>query len=116
MPCCAWSCARVSRTDGDYKALLGLPAAKIEQTTTFAAKGDVCTATVVVANRSRSVAPFLRLNLLGADGEQILPADYSDNYFNLLPSERRTITITWKKEDGRGQAPRVNIEPINATD
>ena len=106
----------VGRTDGDYKALLGLPAAKIEQTTTLAAKGDVCTATVVVANRSRSVAPFLRLNLLGADGEQILPADYSDNYFNLLPSERRTITITWKKEDGRGQAPRVNIEPINATD
>ena len=102
----------VGRTDGDYKALLSLPAAKIEQTATFDTKGDVCTATVVVANRSRSVAPFLRLNLLGADGEQILPADYSDNYFNLLPSERRTITITWKKEDGRGQAPKVKVEWI----
>ena len=79
--------------------------------------------------RALVLAPFLRLNLLGTDshlvlgkafdlpskevGEQILPVDYSDNYFTLLPSESRTITITWHAEDARGQIPKVTLEAVN---
>ena len=44
---------------------------------------------------------------------QILPAVYSDNYFNLLPGERRTVTITWKRSDGDTAKPVIEITPLN---
>ena len=61
----------------------------------------------------KTIAPFLRLNLKNADGMQILPAVYSDNYFNLLPGERRTVTITWKRSDGDTAKPVIEITPLN---
>ena len=35
-----------------------------------------------------------KLTLLHADGSQVLPAYYSDNYVSLLPGEERAITIS----------------------
>ncbi len=92
--------------------LLSLPKANVEAKTTFDLGGESCTATVTLTNRGKALAPFLRLNLLGADGEQILPADYTDNYFNLLPAESRTVVITWRREDARGQQPKVEVKAL----
>ena len=95
--------------DEDAEApLSSWPAADIEQQTVV--KGT--SATVTLRNRGRAIAPLIRLNLKGADGEQILPVIYSDNFFNLLPGERRTVTISWKAEDGRGQQPMVEVETL----
>ncbi len=94
--------------EGTQAPLSTLPAADVEQQTTV--KGT--SAVVTLRNRGRSIAPLIRLNLKGADGEQILPVIFTDNYFNLLPGERRTITVTWKAEDARGQQPVIEIEPL----
>lgn len=113
----------LGREQGNLQALNALPIADIKLTTDIAAlpdgtghnggatAGTYC-ATVTLRNRSRHPAPFLRLNLLGADGLQILPAVYSDNYLTLMPDEERTVTITWQTEDARGQQPIVHCESI----
>ena len=98
----------MGREENNYRALTTLPKADVEQKTTVSGT----TAQVVLTNKGKSVAPFLRLNLKGADGEQILPVIYSDNYFTLMPGERKTINISWKQEDARGQEATVEITQL----
>ena len=55
---------------------------------------------------------MLRVNLKGADGEQILPVIYSDNYFTLMPGEQKTVNVSWRTEDARGQQPQFEITSL----
>lgn len=49
---------------------------------------------VTIKNKSKRIAPIIKLNLIDkTTGEIILPAYFSDGYFNLLPSETKTITV-----------------------
>ena len=98
----------MGREENNYRALTALPKADVEQQVTI--QGE--TARVTLRNKGKSVAPFLRLNLKGADGEQILPAIYSDNYVTLMPGESTTITIRWKAEDARGQEVHVEMTQL----
>ena len=68
---------------------------------------------ISLTNHSTVPAVMLRLNLKGDDGEQILPAIYSDNYLHLMPGETRTITVEWKTEDTRGSRPLIEITGMN---
>lgn len=68
---------------------------------------------ILVANTGTAPAMMIRLNLCGEDGEQILPVEYSDNYFHLLPGESRTIRISWNKDDARGQRPVLKVSGYN---
>ena len=49
---------------------------------------------VTVRNTSSAIAVAARLSAYGEDGAQILPALFSDGYFNLLPGESRVITFS----------------------
>ena len=101
------------REEGNLRALLSLPKANVTATTSVTSEGDDSrVVTVQLHNTSRTPAPFLRLNLKGADGEQILPATYSDNYFTLLPGERRRVDIRYKTCDARAQQPVVEVEGL----
>ncbi len=64
---------------------------------------------VTLRNTSSTPALMIRLNLVGADGEQILPVLYSDNYFHLMPGEQKVVHVSYRKEDGRGVKPHVEI-------
>ena len=68
---------------------------------------------ITITNPGNVPAVMLRLNLKGDDGEQILPAIYSDNYFHLMPGESRTIDLDWKAEDARGCKSFVEITGMN---
>ena len=83
-------------------SLASLPKADVAQQVSVSNEGDRYTACVTMNNKSRVPATFLRLNLKGDDGEQILPAVYSDNYVTLMPGEQKTVTITWQQQDARG--------------
>jgi methionine-rich copper-binding protein CopC len=87
----------MGREENNYRALTSLSKAEVEQQTTITGTA----ARVILTNKSKVPAPFLRLNLKGADGEQILPVLYSDNYITLMPGESKTIMISWKQEDAR---------------
>jgi exo-1,4-beta-D-glucosaminidase len=50
---------------------------------------------VVVANPTDQLAFFLRLRLLSAaDGAEVLPVFWEDNYFSLLPGESKTVAAS----------------------
>ncbi|MCR4581953.1 MAG: discoidin domain-containing protein [Prevotella sp.] len=98
----------MGREEGNYRALATLPEAEVEVTTVATATGSL---TVVLRNRSKVPAPFVRLNLKGADGEQILPAVYSDNYITLMPGERKRVSVTWNVQDARGQQAHIEVTP-----
>ena len=68
---------------------------------------------ITLENTSKTPAMLVRLNLLDGDGDQILPVDYSDNYFHLLPGEKRTIKVAWNNEDMRKGNPVVDVTGFN---
>ena len=57
---------------------------------------------------------MIRLNVVGdKDGQQLLPVFYSDNYFSLLPGEKKEVRMNWKDEDTRGNEGKVVISGYN---
>ena len=70
--------------------------------------------TVTLENKNKVPAVMLRLNLVGKqDGKQILPAFYEDNYFSLMPGEKKTVTIRCYVSDSRGNSPKVLVTGYN---
>lgn len=54
----------------------------------------------VVKNTGRTTAISVKLNLVNAEtGKQILPAYFSDGYFNLFPGQSRTLTVKYNGSD-----------------
>ena len=100
---------------GDYQALKELPQAElnIEKSALRHAENGTVSCTVTLENRGRVPAVMLRLNLKATDGDQILPVIYSDNYFHLLPNEKRSVEISWNRRDARGSQPVVEVSGYN---
>lgn len=99
-----------SKEEDNWRALAVLPEAAISVSTEdggVSHDGMSRTLRVTVANTSATPALLIRLNLKGSDGEQILPVMYSDNYFHLMPGERKTVMVSYLLEDGRGCEPRI---------
>ena len=71
------------------------------------------TLTVTLRNASATPAMMIRLNLMTNDGKQVLPVDYGDNYFHLMPGEERTVNVAWNNADARGQVPFVELTGFN---
>ncbi len=49
---------------------------------------------VTLRNTGQVAALENKLTLMHADGTEVLPAYYSDNYVSLLPGEERVVTIS----------------------
>ena len=104
-----------SLEENNYQDLNKLEKVKLTSNVT-SAKGEDgnWTATVVVENTTKVPALMIRLNVVGdKDGDQFLPIFYSDNYFALLPGEKKEVSIKWKDVDTRGNAPVVKITGFN---
>ncbi len=69
--------------------------------------------TATLTNTGNTTAYLVRLNLVDGEGEQILPVNYSDNYLNLLPGEKRTINITYDNNDQQHDGTSVKITGLN---
>ena len=98
----------MGRKENDYRALSSLPKPMLQQQVKISGEQ----AEVILKNTGKTPAVFLRLNLKGEDNEQILPVVYSDNYLTLMPGEQRIVIITWKRQDARGQQPRIEITSL----
>ena len=104
-----------SLEENNYQDLKQLPKVAL-QSNVNSAKGEDGTwnATVTVENPSQTPALMIRVNVVGdQDGEQFLPIFYSDNYFTLMPGEKKEVKINWKDVDTRGNAPKVEITGYN---
>jgi len=90
----------------DYTALAQLPKVKLNVAHHTEHKGEEAVTHVVLENPSKSLAFFVRLKVdKGKGGEEVLPVLWQDNYFSLLPGERREVTATYRAQElGTAQA------------
>ena len=101
--------------EGNYQALREMPKVTLRSNVATNKGNDgTWTATAILENTSSTPALMIRVNVVGEkDGEQFLPVFYSDNYFSLLPGEKKEINIHWKDVDTRGETPKVVISGYN---
>jgi exo-1,4-beta-D-glucosaminidase len=71
---------------------------------------------VTVENPSKSLAFFVHLKVNDdRSGEEILPVIWQDNYFSLLPGEKRDVTATYA-ELPKYAKPVVQVEGWNVVE
>ncbi|HEY1342748.1 MAG TPA: glycoside hydrolase family 2 protein [Bryobacteraceae bacterium] len=86
------------QTFADLAGLQDLPPAKVTVTSRTEQKGAEEVQRVTVANPSRQLAFMVHLTILkGKDGADIQPVLWEDNYFELMPGEKREITASYRK-------------------
>jgi len=96
---------------GDFTALKALPRADVTVTSRLARTGDRQEVRVRVKNVGRSLAFMLRLRLIDSkSGADILPVQWEDNFFPLMPGEEREITGSYRVADAPGAAPVAKLD------
>ena len=84
-----------AKDDAAFQALNTLAAVTLGSTATTRIDGAETVATVTLTNASATPAIETKLTVMNADGTQVLPAYFSDNYVSLLPGETRTLEIRY---------------------
>jgi exo-1,4-beta-D-glucosaminidase len=76
--------------------------------------GQETAAHITVENTGSGLAFLVRLRLLkGKDGAEVLPVFFDDNYFSLLPGEKREVTVHVRKSDLGGSKPVLAVDGFN---
>lgn len=103
---------------GDLTGLNKLPKATLTITRMFHANGAVKWMTISVANNGDSVAFMVHPRLIrGKGGDDVVPVFWSDNYFSLLPGEKKSVTAQFDSSSLAGATPELvvdgwNLEPV----
>ena len=106
---------------GNHQAMASMSKADVKVSSNFEKvadgseiHGDEWRGSVVLENRSNVPAVMVRLNVVGKqDCDQILPMFYTDNYFSLMPGEKKTVSLRWYDADSRGNSPEVIVSGYN---
>lgn len=100
--------------EGNLRALKNLPKVSLTTKTKSQKDGDQWKLTTTLVNESETPCLMVRLKVTGnKSGERILPVFFSDNYISLMPGQTRTITMTLKNQDTRGEKPCVALSGFN---
>ena len=84
----------------DFTALSQLPKIKLKVMSRTERKGEESIAHVRLENPSKSLAFFVRMKLdKNVKGDEILPVIWEDNYFSLLPGEKREVTARYRTSE-----------------
>jgi exo-1,4-beta-D-glucosaminidase len=99
---------------GDLTGLNSLPKVKVAVTKTVRVSGGNSTMTVTVENKSGSVAFMVHPRLTrGKGGDDVTPVFWSDNYFSLMPGEKKAVTARFDSASLLGAAPELVAEGWN---
>ncbi|WP_239016886.1 glycosyl hydrolase 2 galactose-binding domain-containing protein [Sphingomonas ginkgonis] len=90
-------------SDGAYRAMSGMAQATLEASVSRRAEGAERVAVVTLTNRGPTPAIEAKLTVFNADGSQVLPAYFSDNYVSLLPGESRVVEVRYPAEKAVGE-------------
>ena len=95
---------------GDLTGLNSLPAVKL-QTDSSIGNGE---AQVTLTNPSNAVAFMVHLRVTRGDGgEDLTPIFWDDNYFTLLPGEKRTVSAKFEQPAGDAAKPVLVLDGWN---
>jgi len=98
----------------DYTALKQLPSVNLKLASRTGHEGGNDVTHVTLSNPSKSLGFFIRLKLAkGKGGNEVLPVIYQDNYFSLLPGEKRDVAISYRSSDLGGARPAVEVSGWN---
>ena len=98
----------------DLTGLNNLPKATVAVTKSFKTAGNDAVFTVVAENRGDNVAFMVHPRITrGKGGEDVTPIFWSDNYFSLLPGEKKTVTARFDSSSSEGTAPELVVEGWN---
>jgi exo-1,4-beta-D-glucosaminidase len=104
-----------SKTFADYTSLNALPVVELKLNSETRQQGMDRVTTVFVENPGPALAFGVRLKVTKGDaGEEVLPVLWEDNYFALLPGERRTVTATYRVKDLGRATPAVEAQAWNS--
>ena len=104
---------------GDLTGLHGLPKAKVTITKTTGVTGSEHSMTLSVVNHGDTVAFMIHPRLTrGKGGDDAVPVFWSDNYFSLLPGEKKSVTVRFDSSSLAGTSPELvvdgwNLEPMS---
>src|ERR1035438_9719073 len=99
-----------TKTFADYTALNSLPQAEMQ----WAAQSKPGESTVTLTNTGKAIAFGVHLSVKkGANGDEVLPVLWEDNYFSLLPGETREVTATYNARDLGQAKPVLEVEGWN---
>jgi exo-1,4-beta-D-glucosaminidase len=94
----------------DYTALSQLPKTTLKIASRTERQADESITHVTVENPSKTLAFFVRLKVnKGAGGEEILPVIWEDNYFSLLPGEKREVSANYRSSALGTAKPAVEV-------
>ncbi len=103
-----------TRQFADFRALNTLAPADVKISATSMPKGADEVTRVTLENTGKSLAFSVRLKVnQAANGEEILPVLWQDNYVSLLPGEKREISATYAANSLQGVEPSVQVEGWN---
>ena len=98
----------------DMKELQNLPPVKLKVTSRSEDGGAEHVERILVENTGTKLAFFVHCRLLkGKDGEELAPVIWEDNYFELMPGERREITAKCHRAALGAAKPYVKVEGWN---
>ena len=99
---------------GDLTGLNTLPNAKVAITKTLQGSGSNSSLTVVTENKGDSVAFMVHPRLTrGKGGDDLTPILWTDNYFSLLPGEKKTVTAKFDSASLQGATPELVVDGWN---
>ncbi|HEY5808819.1 MAG TPA: sugar-binding domain-containing protein, partial [Povalibacter sp.] len=91
-----------ARDETAHRKLNDMPRQPVTLSATAARHGEEVQVRVTLVNEGKVPLLANKLTLLGADGQRVLPAYYSDNYVSLLPGESRDVMISYPASIARG--------------
>jgi exo-1,4-beta-D-glucosaminidase len=98
----------------DLTGLQTLPKVRLRTTSRTQDRYDEHVTRTLVHNPTSHLALFVHLRVTkGKSGEEVLPVLWEDNYFELMPGEKREITATYRTADLGGAIPVVEVDGWN---
>ncbi|MCI1647892.1 MAG: discoidin domain-containing protein [Bacteroides sp.] len=102
------------KVDGDFHSLLQLPKVHIQQSIIMNLVDGEWILKGILKNETNTPALMIRLKVVGNKSSQILlPVFYSDNYFSLMPGEKKEFSIKLADFDTHGEKPEIRISGFN---
>jgi exo-1,4-beta-D-glucosaminidase len=101
--------------NADFTSFNSLPKVALSFAITSLQKKDgKYTVIVTVENPANSLAFSVNPKIIGATSKDlILPVFWDDNYFALLPKEKKTLKVVFAEEDLKGELPLLAIDGWN---
>jgi exo-1,4-beta-D-glucosaminidase len=100
----------------DFSDLRKLPPVKVKVSARYANQGTDGSAQVSVENPTAYLAFFIHVRVVNSsDGEELLPVQWEDNFFSLLPGERRSLTARYTLPTSGSAKPDIRLDGWNVS-